>query len=665
MQENIENIEGNVVVLEPVFDAAGEPVVAVPPVVMPAIPTATTTAWWTVERLLYGVALLLAAFARAWGIGGAPLSTWEASNAWPAWLAAHGQTVADAPLPNSALAYSLHWLTFWIGVNSEAGARIFALAAGIALVLLPWWWRGQIGRTAALILAFLLALDPWLFQFSRMADGGALALALGMATLISLTWLAQCPEIASGTAQRVAAICGGLLLVSGPLGWNMAPVVLLALWLWRGELREAGLFAPVWAAWAAGAALLGATSLLGRFEGLNWIATGFSVWLSQFDGNSPGPLLAQITGGYDVSWPWLRLLVDEALALVLGGAGIVLWAMQRVRGEVGDTRLGTLWLGWLAWGILLWLLPGRSPLALPMVSLPLLCFAATWLAHVLAARPAQIEWRETGAVVFTLAVLLISGVLWAVALVANRAFDPILAQAAGIILALALAILVTFAIWTSRQTALWVGAILLSMILGMVYIRSGWQLTNDDPIMQPSGWQAAVAHPEVRLLAEDVATLSAHRAGDPYEMPVQVQVAATVSPLDETLAARPDPIIGWQLRQMRNLTWVRGPQIDEMSSVRPLVITSGSSTAQEEANVALPAGYGGSVYQVEAWWLPRMLDNQAEETEEAAATWTQQWMAQQWTAQWQPWWRWLFYREVTQPPQTRDVVLWAPVMLEE
>src|SRR5262245_58113544 len=124
--------------------------------------------WLSVERLLYGAALVMGIWLRLWSLGTQPLSPWEASNSWPAWLTANGLTVANAPTPNSALFYDLQWLLFWTGINSDSGARFVSAVAGIFMILLPWWWRGFLGRRVALVLAFLIAIDSWLLGFSRL-----------------------------------------------------------------------------------------------------------------------------------------------------------------------------------------------------------------------------------------------------------------------------------------------------------------------------------------------------------------------------------------------------------------------------------------------------------------------------------------------------------------
>lgn len=619
--------------------------------------TISLASWLSVERLLYGLAVVVGVSLRLWMLGAQPLSPLEASNSWPAWLAANGLSVVDAPNPNSALFYGLQWLLFWAGVNSDGGARFISAVVGTVFIVSPWWWRGWFGRRVALLAAWLLAIDPWLVGFSRMADGASLALLCGILTLAGMSQVVDQPT--SVRWKRVTAITAGLLLVSGPMGWNILPVVIWWGWLLYGDLVAAGMLQRQWLLWIGGAAFLGATAWFARLDGVAWIATGVSVWLSQFDGGEAGPLLPVLSGGYDIGWPWLRLWVDAAPLFPLGIAGLAILAFRVQTEKQMNPRLRLMLQlcgGWLLWGVVLCVLPGRSPLALPMVGLPLIWMTAFSLDVLIRNTPRDVDWREIGAVIATLLILVVSGAFWVAALLANRNYDPAMAQATLVISALGVAILIAFGVWANRRDAVWVGAAVLSTLLLLVYIRSGWKLNYANLVTEPAGWQATMSHPEIQLLAEDMETLSAHRAGDPYQLPVQVQVAPYVTGDDQVVPARPDPVVGWELRHMRNLTWVTSPHVDADSVPLPLVLTPASADG-ESAQLDLPTEYAGSRYHVDSWWLPRALTNEGSE----AASEGESNVAQEWAARVRPWWRWVIYREVTVPPQNRDIVLWAPL----
>jgi hypothetical protein len=268
--------------------------------------------------------------------------------------------------------------------------------------------------------------------------------------------------------------------------------------------------------------------------------------------------------------------------------------------------------------------------------------------------PRDVDWREAGAVILTLLILLISGAFWLVALFASSTYDPILAQAALVIFGLAFAILIAFGFWANRRDAAWIAAAMLACLLLVIFVRSSWKLNYANVLAEPGGWQSSMAHPEVRLLAGDMETLSSHRSGDPYQLPVQVQVAPYVTGDDQVVPARPDPVVGWELRNMRNVSWVTSPMVKEDSAPLPLVVTP-AAEENEALQLDLPEGYAGSRYHVDTWWLPRTL------SQENATSQGENSLARTLATAVQPWWRWFVYREATVAPQNRDVILWAPM----
>ncbi len=615
-------------------------------------------AWLTVERLAYIAALCIGAFYRFWALGAMPLLPIEAASSWPAYLAAQGQSVADASVPTSALFYGWQWLLFWIGVDGDAGARVVSAAVSTLLILLPWAWRGWIGRGVALGLAWLIAFDPWLIAFGRLADGAGLGIVLGMVTLTAMMRLVEddTPR-EQGFWRRVAALAGGLLLVSGVLAWSWLPVLAIFAYLHRSALRSSGLFTWQTGAWAGLAAVLGATFVLARLDGVALVGSSLSAWLDQWRG----------PGEYGFGWPWVRLVVDIPLVAVMGAAGLVTLNLRRgPEAEQGSQAWPAFLALWLGWGVALCLLPGRGPWVLPMVGLPLLFGAATRLADLVARRPSDLEWREVGAIGATLAILLISGSFWAAAFISNRVFDAVMAQATVVIFGLALAVLVVYGVWANRRHALWTALLALAIVLGAATVRSGWQLNQIHTPGKANGFYARTTHPEVRLLVRDIETLSAHRTGTPHQLPVMVEMGGYQAASGEPMEAQPDPVLGWYLRAMRDVVWRPAPSPTEPSGIAstaaplPVIIRHASqpqaSGGSDEEGTVLPDGYIGSAYQIEAFWLPRLLTGAGPV---AATDATQPRMAQQWTPRLQPIARWVVYRAVPVAPATRDVVLWA------
>jgi len=160
----------------------------------------------TNEDILYILAFVLALGVRLINLGKVPLSETEAGLALQAFDLARGELIAPAPQP----AYlSLTSMLFSIFGSSEVLARFWPALAGSLLVLTPFAFRRVIGRKAALVLAFGLALDPGLVALSRQADGRMLAIGF---SVLALAMFCDRRPAAAGTFT-------GLALLSGPSIW--------------------------------------------------------------------------------------------------------------------------------------------------------------------------------------------------------------------------------------------------------------------------------------------------------------------------------------------------------------------------------------------------------------------------------------------------------------
>jgi hypothetical protein len=618
---------------------------------------------WTVEQGLYVLLLLAALFLRLFDLAGQPLSSLEASNAWAAWLVVNAITTPSPPTPTSPLLYTLHALLFSITGGGDGVARAISLLAGVGVVGLSWFLRPWLGRSAALLLALLFCIDPWLATFSRLADGASLSLFLGLLTWIGLLYWQELPTEAPG-AQRwrvVTAVSAGLLLTSGPLAWSFLAVTLIFLFtspvwparllIWRTTELHLALLpqgsnqarqrAGIGLLFGA-ALLLGATGWLTRLEGVGLVSHSLSLWATQL---SRGETL------YDWRWPFLRLVLDEPLALLFGVAGLALLWRPQAEGDGGQPG----WLAlhsplhwrhfltaWLVWGVLLWLAPGRNPFSLPMVGLPLLFVAALTAAHLLARLGGErFPVWESWLLVALLTVILVSVTFGAWALVAQPQLEMVILRTGLLFGVLAIMLVALFALWANwRTTLLLVGAYVGALLL-LVTLSSHWELTQRHGLNEPAGFFAETTSSDVRRLTAHVQTISAQRTGDATQSPIQVQ-----------MAGRPDPVLGWYLRSMRNLHWVLAPDGQTaMETPKPLVVTLTSDT-----NDATLAGYMGSHYAIRSRWLP------ADLPVPGAVVNGTDWLGrlnEYWLGRAQPFLRWVLYRKVKETPPTDGVILWV------
>lgn len=600
----------------------------------------------TVEHVLFAAVATLAVVVRFAGLANTPLAPAEAGHAWAAWLAASATPVAGAPAPTSALLYGIDALLFFLFGGSDLLARLVPALAGVATVLLPWFWRATLGRTAALTVALLFAVDPWLTALSRYADGAALAIFLA---LLALSAIWQWQENGRRRWERTLAVSFGLLLTAGALAWSFAPVLALAAWLaWRSRppqrtLQRTTLF------WFLGALLVGATGLLTRPEAVAALGASLTAWICGLTG----------CGAASQPWWWafVRLWIDQPFVAVFGTLGLItLWVPVR-RSRRSLALLLTLWAGW---GLLLSLLPGRSPLALVVLGLPLVLAAGVLVERLLRIDLGDVSGLEI-AVLFTVeAVLVISGVIWLTSLVDGGAYSQQLLITGAILLGLALLVWVIFGFWASWRAAAKLAGIFLGVVLLLTTVRSSWLLNHLGGPMQPQGFWPAATEAGVRLLVEDVQRLSSMRRGDPYETMVQV-----VTPVS------PDPVLGWYLREMRDVRWVLAPQPDAAAltpappganpaASAPLIITP--SDAGWADNPAL-AGYLGSSYGLRWRWdmtqLPALPPVDATQPGLDAQQLADLRAQQAWPQETRPRLEWLFYRKVSALPPIESVDLWA------
>ncbi|HEX7976941.1 MAG TPA: phospholipid carrier-dependent glycosyltransferase, partial [Anaerolineales bacterium] len=190
----------------------------------------------TFEHLLFFIALILAWSVRLINLGAAPLSDAESNWALQALQASGrgsnavtvaGQTapaVPEAPAWGPQPGYVvMTGAAFKLFGASNALARLWPALIGALLALIPLFLRRELGRAAALILAFGLAIDPGLVAVSRQAGSSMPALVF---VLLALTlWRARLPVLA-GIFTGLALLSGPSILLGG-LGLGLARVLTL------------------------------------------------------------------------------------------------------------------------------------------------------------------------------------------------------------------------------------------------------------------------------------------------------------------------------------------------------------------------------------------------------------------------------------------------------
>lgn len=555
----------------------------------------------TFEHLLYFLAFLLAAGLRFLNLGSAGLSELEAGWAMQALRVARGEPLAAAPLAQPAYIF-LTGLTFTVLPATDALARFWPALSGSLLVLLPLFFRSALGRTAALICAFGLALDPGLVAGARTAGGPLMAASFALLALgfwrerqTVLAGLLAGLAVLSGPGLFFGLILAGLgLLVFRRSGWSIAH--------WGTNERPLDL-RPALGAAAAVILLLGTyffqvpQGLAGWFSGLADFLRGLIP--PQMDAAPAGQIL-------------FTLMAYQPLALLFGlfGAFRILFApalqpaasfSDAGRPAYLQTALNRRYTGlalvlWAGLALLLALLyPARQPGDLVWVIVPLWTLAALELSDFLPQR--KVDWLAAGhaALIFIFLALFWFN-LSAIGRAPGAGFD----LRAGVMLGtLALVILTTVLIglgW-SWETGLYgftwgVGVSLLAYLISASWGVS--QLRSSQPVEL---WTQGPGVLQADLLRSTLEEISVWNTGFPDQI--------------EILAPDSSASLQWNLRSFTHARFVANPASGVWSegglqTVRqglnqgpPAVVITLTEDAPE-----LAAGYRGQdfVYWVDRGW---------------------------------------------------------------
>jgi len=177
---------------------------------------------WFLLVFLVGLGL------RLWRLGEMKFTLAEAQLAENAWQMAMGRAQA---LPGNMSYAGLSAILFYLFEPSFFFARLVTVIAGSSLILVPWFWRHELGEKVALVLAIGLAFDPILVSFSRQIVTPILAVA-------GIAW-------AVTTVKNKRTVLTGSMLAVGFLGgysfWVIAVVGLTALIVFHARKKEANL----------------------------------------------------------------------------------------------------------------------------------------------------------------------------------------------------------------------------------------------------------------------------------------------------------------------------------------------------------------------------------------------------------------------------------------
>lgn len=482
--------------------------------------------------LLMGMAFLIALLVRLIHLDQSPLSDAEATVALQALELARGGHPSLSPQPLYILLTSA---LFFIFQATTFLARLLPALAGAGIVFLAGFLREKIGNLPAILLAFLLAMDPGLIAASRSA--GSDLLAVGMVSFTAAFWLKK--------KMAPAGIFAGMAALCGEMAWYGLVVLALSILLSRYLLHQTS------EGTLPGVAVDEPNEEHLASQKSTWISAGLTLLsigtlflfvpagLSAFAASVPEYLAGWVKPSG--VWPATLLVtlgVYDFLILLFGLWEI--WLSWFRKDSTG--KIFSIWFGVSLLVAILY--PGRQVNHLLWAILPLAVLASRAIARILAL-PEQKRASSWVYSVFVL-IMLVFIYLNVIGLVTPGA-TPENVQTRMIILISTILVLVVATVlvaagW-SVEPAVYglVYGLLAALTLGMISTSMGF-VTYHDPSRSElwGGQQVLVDEP---LVEKTIKELSDWKIGNPIELNV------TVVGLDT-------PSIRWMLRNQANVRYV-------------------------------------------------------------------------------------------------------------
>ncbi len=508
----------------------------------------------TMERLLYGLLVLIPGLIRWVHLGQRTLAPAEAATAWRAWQISQG--AHPALHAGQPLLLALQSLTFFVMGATDATARFWPL---IAMALVPAGFyaaRHWLGRGPALMAATLLTFSPTINAFARRGDGTAFALAAAIWVLAGWAWVQE--ERPYG--WKVLALALGTLWVSGPAGFLalLAVGLLLAL-AWRTEPpplpfqgKDGLWFLLPWVA----SAVFGL-----RWDALGLAAINLDQWLHGFAHPPSAWLLA-----------WVRMAVDEPVLSLFGLMGI-LWGLRRP-GRTREMALAALVAGLLA------LAQGPEGTSSRAVAAFFLALPAAWfLMRLLQTGHLHFYSLEQILLVGVLILLAFLSVYALVSFAASGDFARLLVFAVSVGLALVMLVVFSFFIgWREVRAGMAISALLLTFLFSL---SSLWALAFQVNLPTLARVFPTESLPDIPDLVRTYGDLSQQQRGDRWALPVRFVPGSAA-----------DDVILWYFRQAQDFRVVDDITPDTQA---PIVI-------MPQDHAPMPEGHAGQAFATLTDW---------------------------------------------------------------
>ncbi len=520
----------------------------------------------TVEQVLYGLLVILAAVIRLTGLNNIPLSPAEATEALSVYE--FWQPGATAVVSGSPAYFSLTSLLTQVLGFSDSVMRLVPALFGLLLPLLPWFLRHRLGSIGALITSLLLVLSPIHSLLARTTGGQSIALFSGL--LLFIAWLRyQESDNQRWFITAVIALALGLssapifysLLVSMLIAWLAIAIVGPPLFLDEedeprpmlrpspDQMRRAliiggGVFAAV------------ATLFLWNLPGFNGVARSLGDWLGLFLGASDlntwlGPIMA--LGRY------------EFILLFIAGPALV-WAVWHGR------PFPSLLVYWITAALLLILVQRGYMENVAVLTLPGYLLVGRFINDLTQNKASVYRWAMSG-------IMLLFGVLFYFNLVryirlagnSGSLTSPtyqILIFIAGFLLIL----IAFFVIWNlNRDEAVAGTAVGLLAVLLFFSWGTTWNLTHLQANDTRERFITQASDDELPLLADTIREVSRQTRNADNNL--------------ELLMTVDSPALRWYLRDFDNLV---------IDGALPRTISAEALITPMESSPSLETGYVGT-----------------------------------------------------------------------
>jgi predicted membrane-bound mannosyltransferase len=198
----------------------------------------------TYEQLAYAGLLIFALLIRLWGLGDRSLHHDETLHAAYSWQVYTGQGFIHDPLLHGPFLYHIVALMYFLFGDSDFTARLSVALFGTALVGLPFLIRRELGRSAALMAAFYLAISPVFLYISRFIRHDMYSVVFELLTIISIVRYASTRQ---ARWLYIGAAALGLMISNMETFYLFMAIIgsllgLVLLWrLWRPGLILGGM----------------------------------------------------------------------------------------------------------------------------------------------------------------------------------------------------------------------------------------------------------------------------------------------------------------------------------------------------------------------------------------------------------------------------------------